>query len=475
MERKPLEKIVRDRNTRMNLWLFVPIFAVYLIIQALLFYFSLEAAKKSVLDWKKQYQDRVTQDLFLQNQLDLKDLVRSTQYESYRDMLTIQFTILDHKRRPLLSTDRNSSEKNWVEEKVGTHILFKQGQVSDFTELRLGDNKLGYLWVGSQYPWMQLLMQSGWVFGTSVLLFVFLKLGVMFLVGFLKKSVVTPLQKISSEFETDRSQLEQWSPIPMELEEFQTAPREIISLVRSYNRLLDRIKRLRDKEKQLVINQAKLDLASQVAHDIRSPMAALSLAIESSEGLSDKTKEIFVNVVKRMTEISQELLAEETATKGGNVEDKNLMNLEKVKLKEVVHAMVGEKKLLLAERQEVKISAGEFSEIKVWAEEKAMRRVLSNLIDNAIEAIDGPGEISFKVTVTGGICYFSVKDTGKGIEKERISRVWEPGYTHGKKNGNGLGLSFVRQQVESWGGRAVIDSAPGKGTVISLQLKVVHE
>jgi len=146
-----------------------------------------------------------------------------------------------------------------------------------------------------------------------------------------------------------------------------------------------------------------------------------------------------------------------------------------VAVKPIIEAIFQEKKLLISHRPQLSLRAIEISECLVFAREIELKRALSNLIDNAIEAIENEGEIIVKAKVIGNICYLSVKDNGKGIAKADFNRVWVPGVSLGKTNGHGFGLSFVREAVASWGGRTVLDSALGKGTVISLQLRVFEE
>jgi signal transduction histidine kinase len=61
----------------------------------------------------------------------------------------------------------------------------------------------------------------------------------------------------------------------------------------------------------------------------------------------------------------------------------------------------------------------------------------------------------------------AVSDTGPGIPRERLDRVFEPFYT-GKPDGTGLGLAIAERIVAAHGGRIEIDSAPGRGTRVTL-------
>ena len=99
-----------------------------------------------------------------------------------------------------------------------------------------------------------------------------------------------------------------------------------------------------------------------------------------------------------------------------------------------------------------------------------LKRALSNIIDNAVEAIKGAGKVTVRIATEGSQIIRSVSDQGEGIPDELQSRIGERGFTHGKPAGNGLGLYHARQTVESAGGALGIRSALGVGTTIDIRL-----
>lgn len=99
--------------------------------------------------------------------------------------------------------------------------------------------------------------------------------------------------------------------------------------------------------------------------------------------------------------------------------------------------------------------------------------VIENLLRNALDAMDGEGEISAVVRQEGRWVAIDISDTGKGIPSSRFKRVFKPGYTT-KSRGWGLGLSLAKRIVESYhkGRIFVRSSAPGKGTTFGILLPV---
>lgn len=92
-----------------------------------------------------------------------------------------------------------------------------------------------------------------------------------------------------------------------------------------------------------------------------------------------------------------------------------------------------------------------------------IKQLLTNLVDNAVAAMDGKGTITLAATSIGDSLQLRVKDSGKGIEPENLNRVFTPFYTTRSK-GVGLGMSVVRRILDLHKGSIDLSSVPGKGT-----------
>jgi signal transduction histidine kinase len=92
-----------------------------------------------------------------------------------------------------------------------------------------------------------------------------------------------------------------------------------------------------------------------------------------------------------------------------------------------------------------------------------VKEVVVNLLENARNA----GAKVVRVTV--GPALIRVEDDGAGIPADLLPRVFEPRFST-TTSGSGLGLAIVRRLVESWGGRVEVESEPGRGTAVSVQL-----
>ncbi len=97
--------------------------------------------------------------------------------------------------------------------------------------------------------------------------------------------------------------------------------------------------------------------------------------------------------------------------------------------------------------------------------------VLENLCKNAMDAIEGKGEIKVEITDNSSYVFIDITDTGKGIHRSKQKSIFKPGYTT-KKRGWGLGLSLVKRIVEEYhnGKIFVAASEPGRGTTFRIIL-----
>jgi signal transduction histidine kinase len=98
--------------------------------------------------------------------------------------------------------------------------------------------------------------------------------------------------------------------------------------------------------------------------------------------------------------------------------------------------------------------------------------VIENLLKNALDAMEGKGQITVDISNSGDEVLVDVTDTGKGISRQNLTRVFKPGFTT-KKRGWGLGLSLSKRIIDQYhkGALTVKHSEVGKGTTFRIVLK----
>ncbi len=117
-----------------------------------------------------------------------------------------------------------------------------------------------------------------------------------------------------------------------------------------------------------------------------------------------------------------------------------------------------------AAEKHIRVEVKAFADLSVIkADQRALRSILDNLLSNAIRYTPPEGEIQLAAEETKDFVQFTVRDTGRGIEAERLSTIFDRFSTFSEK-GTGLGLALVRRLVESLGGQVAIESRLGNGT-----------
>ncbi len=102
-----------------------------------------------------------------------------------------------------------------------------------------------------------------------------------------------------------------------------------------------------------------------------------------------------------------------------------------------------------------------------------IERILSNLLRNAIDAIDSNGEIKIKTFSKEKMLYLQVSDTGCGIPQEALERIFEPFFTtKDMERGCGLGLTIVNEIVRHYNGKIEVESSAKKGTIFTVTLPI---
>lgn len=211
-----------------------------------------------------------------------------------------------------------------------------------------------------------------------------------------------------------------------------------------------------------------------VAHDLRNPLQTVSLLADLLQKTlpTELTRErdelaILVSSVERADQLIQELL-DVARTESGR------LPLERSSLDaaELVNNSVEFKQPLAASRSVRLLTHIPPDLPALSGDERRLRRVLSNLIANAIQFSPEGAAVVTSVQVANGYVRFSVADSGPGISRADQRRLFDPFEQAARRRlgGTGLGLAICRGIVEAHGGRIWADSAPGRGSTFSFTL-----
>ena len=230
----------------------------------------------------------------------------------------------------------------------------------------------------------------------------------------------------------------------------------------------------------LEVENALADVAAQVAHDIRSPLAALDALMKDTSGLPEEKCVRMRNVSNRISDIANNLLEHNRNTKIQNVPKittKNAIHgLEELKiwlLSSLIAPLMSEKRLQFQSKPNLQIDlklAPESYGLFAKLQPVEFRRMISNLVNNAVEALGDTGTVTVGLSHENGNIILTVADNGKGISPEILAKLGQKGETHGKAGGSGLGLYHARITAEGWGGTLKISSEAVNGTTITVTL-----
>lgn len=208
-------------------------------------------------------------------------------------------------------------------------------------------------------------------------------------------------------------------------------------------------------------NKVWVGLSKETAHQLGTPISSLMAWIEYL-----KLKHADVPYVSEMgKDVARLQMITDRFSKIGSVPKLTEANLNEVlnKTIEYLAPRISKRVILHFEPKE---------EICVLLSESLFSWVVENITKNAVDAMEGKGEIFYIVSHKNSTVYLDIRDTGKGISKSKFNTVFSPGFTT-KSRGWGLGLSLAKRIIESYhkGEIYVKWSEIGKGTTFRIELK----
>lgn len=240
----------------------------------------------------------------------------------------------------------------------------------------------------------------------------------------------------------------------------------------NFARHQDNLHQLRE---QADVSKALSKLATQVLHDIRSPLAVLEGWSRNIVGIREQDRKILMGVVRRVRDIANSLTKVKRIQTHGHFPTE-AEESETCFLVALLEDIVAEK--LVEFRDHTNLSFTIHADLKsdtslcVRGEPDELKRIISNILNNSVEAIGtNSGDIEIGLaSSTQSLVEFYVRDTGKGIPAHIIPRLMTEGVTHDKPDGSGLGLFKAREVVKGFDGDIRIDSKVGVGTTVFISL-----
>ena len=250
----------------------------------------------------------------------------------------------------------------------------------------------------------------------------------------------------------------------------ENSPRLAVNLVREFSL------RLRDFNRRYlreVIEAERLALmgrfARSIVHDFKNPLNVISLAAEiatrdNAPPAARRTAgQSIAKQVSRLSGMINELLDFSRGSQSAVV-------LATANYAQFVNQLLDELRPELAEREVRLVCPQPPPEFELLLDPARLTRVFINLINNAVEAISGGGEITMRFSTREDEVWTEIEDSGRGIAPEIAGQIFEPFATFGKAQGTGLGLSICRRIIEDHRGRIFVRSEPGRGAIFVFTL-----
>ncbi|MBN1627436.1 MAG: GHKL domain-containing protein [Deltaproteobacteria bacterium] len=207
-------------------------------------------------------------------------------------------------------------------------------------------------------------------------------------------------------------------------------------------------------------------MVAGVSHEIKNPLGIIQSTAELLAGMNQADER-----QKRLS-----LVIKEESIRLNNVVAEFLdfarpyeLNIQECRLDEIIRKNISFLSQEL-DKKGIKVKDNfEGRELKIHADPERLYRVFMNLILNSIQAIEESGEIRIMIHEEKDVYLIVLEDTGTGIEKETMKKIFNPFFTT-KEKGSGLGLSIVRNIIEGHEGTISIESDDGAGARVIIRL-----
>ena len=227
----------------------------------------------------------------------------------------------------------------------------------------------------------------------------------------------------------------------------------------------DELKRL--NEEVLELTHSRLVFFTNISHELRTPLTLIADPVEmllDDRSIKGRSRELLQMVQRNALSLQQLVgsILDFRKIQNGKME----LSLSRFDLPEALQQWTGDF-AMTAQRKKIQmhLDTSHFSSADVVADKEKLARIVFNLLSNALKYTPAGGFIHVSLADEGERLRIEVKDSGKGIDKEELTKVFERFFqAKGAASGTGIGLALVKSFVELHHGEVRVESEPGKGT-----------
>jgi len=366
--------------------------------------------------------------------------------EKYRESEGLESLTIIPNGVPLpngFSSCRVSNEKTRCESDDGSIVAL-------LVPLRESENLFGHIFKTKR------LQSVWWVFRYAIVAFAVLLL----LVGLIVILISRMYAKVASSIRN----LETWTGMIVRGTEREVSPQVHF---KEFETLGQNIKLIIDEGTLLRKEALTTEIAKQVAHDIRAPLTALSVTIDcmKDQDIFPEQKSAIINATKRIKDIADSLINKKPKTQNIQPSNAKLTTVAKH-----IEVLLEEKRAQYADRKDIALKfVNENPDAVASVSSVEFLRVLSNLINNSVEAMPDGGVISLSLLKKDAKILLELSDTGRGIPKEILEKLGTKGLTYGRPEGSGLGVYHAIKTIREAGGTVEYLSS-NSGTTVKIIL-----
>lgn len=244
---------------------------------------------------------------------------------------------------------------------------------------------------------------------------------------------------------------------------------EIGQLAAMFNHMMERLEHLFSVQQRFV---------GDVSHELRTPLTSIigNLEIMKRYGVDDDSLDAVYREAERMSRMVNDLLLLHRADYGELEVDFYPVDLDSVMLDVYNQAQ------MLAKNRTLQIKLNRLEPARVSGNTDRLKQLIYNLLSNAVKFTSDGGSVSLGVYIIGDEAIIEIADTGIGISKEDINRIFDRFFQadhsrvhRSEADGAGLGLSIVRWIVSIHNGKIDVTSDIGKGTTFRVRLPLLQD
>ncbi len=233
---------------------------------------------------------------------------------------------------------------------------------------------------------------------------------------------------------------------------------------------------LDEMQRQLAaLDSSRRRFIATASHELRTPVFSLGgfLELLEDDDLDEETRARFLDQVRQQTERLRKLstdLLDLSRLDSGSVE----LRLEETEVDELARTVAGEFLPALGDDAPRLRTEMGGEPVSALCDPDRVAQIMRILIDNALTHTAAGTDVLVTASQEGELVRLSVTDSGRGIARSELGRVFEPFYTSDGTRGSGLGLTIARDLAERLGGELTVESRPGR-TTFSLEIPALGE